>query len=280
MPAPGEVSSGWTRETFGRQHIEGFNVASDGTLLFQSGRSGNEDIFKSSAGDEDPIQLTTDPTNDYMPSWSPDGQEVAFYSMKTGSREIFIVSSTPGGQPEQLTDHRTNALNPNWSPDGLTIVYNVAGTGGQAIDVALRVGFLRRDSVGGAWGEAHGGPDLTCAGQEFAPSGEGILCINSTRLMLVDLTGKVLWEWTAESGERFVRGSFRPDGNLVVGTIPDGGKEFELWLVSPMAGAEPSLLLRDSIPELRWNCCRVTADRIFMTRPELKSNVWVIDLEY
>ncbi len=139
---------------------------------------------------------------------------------------------------------------------------------------------MRRDSVGGAWREAQVVTDLTCAGQEFAPSGESILCIDRTRLMVVDLTGEVLWEWTAESGERFEDGRFRPDGNLVVATIPDGRKEFELWLVSPIAGAEPSLLLRDSIPGPMWNCCRVTADRIFMIRPELESDVWVIDLEY
>jgi hypothetical protein len=39
-------------------------------------------------------------------------------------------------------------------------------------------------------------------------------------------------------------------------------------------------VLRDRSYSGIWMCCRATADRIFMTRPELEADIWVVDLEY
>ena len=221
--------------------------------------------------DANPVQLTTDPANDYMPAWSPDGREVAFYSLRTGFREIFVTSSAPGGQPVRLTDHRTGARIPRWAPDGLAIVYDLPED---------RVALVRRDFVGGGWSEAQVLTDLRCNWPEFSPSGETIACADGTRVMVANLAGNVLWQWTAETGERHILGTYKPDGDLIVRKDQADGNEFELWLVSPTSGAEPSLVLRDRKFPGMWFCCRVTADRAFMTRPELEGDIWVADLDY
>ena len=37
--------------------------------------------------------LATDPTPDWNPRWSPDGKEIAFYSYRAGSRDIWVMPS-------------------------------------------------------------------------------------------------------------------------------------------------------------------------------------------
>ncbi len=277
MPGPGAVSLvEWTQETIGPQKIELFDVNSSGdSLLFDSGRSGNMDIFKSGRGDANPVQLTTDPADDYAPVWSPDGREVAFYSLRTGFREIFVTSSAPGGRPVRLTEHGTAARYPAWAPDGLTIAYGFSP--------GRQLAVVRRDSAGGTWGEPQVFADLECNVPDFSPSGESIVCheIVSGDVEVVDLAGNVLWQWPAETGEFTYLSFFLPDGDvMVVRTFDDRGRGFELWRVSPTPGAEPSLVLRDRRYTGIWLCCRVTADRIFMTRPEMEADIWVVDLDY
>jgi Tol biopolymer transport system component len=277
MPGPGAVSrSEWIQETIGRQKIELYDVNSSGdSLLFDSGRSGNMDIFKSGRGDANPVQLTTDPANDYGPAWSHDGREVAFYSLRTGFREIFVTSSAPGGRPVRLTEHGTDARFPAWAPDGLAIAYRLLP--------GRRLAVVRRDSVGGTWSAPQVFADLECNVPDFSPSGETIVCLEvvSGDVEVVDLAGNVLWQWPAEAGEFTFFTAFLPDGDvIVVRTFVDRERGFELWRVSPTPGAEPSLLLRDRRYAGTWLCCRVTADMIFMTRPELEADIWVADLEY
>ena len=36
-------------------------------------------------------QLTTDGANDYRPSWSPDGSQIAFVSTRDGNAEIYVM---------------------------------------------------------------------------------------------------------------------------------------------------------------------------------------------
>ena len=57
-----------------------------------------------------------------MPSWSPDGKEIAFYSGRAGNRDIFVMPSD-GGPIRQLTTHTGGDIMPVWSPDGQQIAY-------------------------------------------------------------------------------------------------------------------------------------------------------------
>ena len=46
----------------------------------------NPDIYVQQLGAGSPLRLTTDPSNDYNPVWSPDGRSVAFLRRRSGSR--------------------------------------------------------------------------------------------------------------------------------------------------------------------------------------------------
>jgi Tol biopolymer transport system component len=71
-----------------------------------------------------------------QPSWSPDGNEIAFQSRRTGDGDIWIVEAS-GGEPRHFTAASTIA---EWSPDGHWLVvesddklYRVAREGGEPV---------------------------------------------------------------------------------------------------------------------------------------------------
>ena len=78
------------------------------------------------------LQLTTDPTPDWGPRWSPDGKEIAFYSHRTGNRDIWVMPSG-GGPARQLTHHPADETVPHWSPDGREIAFTSRRSGNRDI---------------------------------------------------------------------------------------------------------------------------------------------------
>lgn len=66
--------------------------------------------------------LVTEPALDGGPSWSPDGERIAFGSTRDGNPELY-VADVDGGNVRRLTDHDADDLAARWSPDGRTIVF-------------------------------------------------------------------------------------------------------------------------------------------------------------
>ena len=72
-----------------------------------------------------PVPLTTDPGREGSPSFSPDGNQVAFELAKTGyddNSDIYI-KQIGVEDPFQLTDDPAPDVNPAWSPDGRSIAF-------------------------------------------------------------------------------------------------------------------------------------------------------------
>jgi len=89
-------------------------------FVFVSDASGNPDIYLQRVGGRNPVNLTPDsPAADTAPSFSPDGERVAFRSDRDGGG-IFVMGST-GESVKRLTDF---GYDPAWSPDGKQIVFS------------------------------------------------------------------------------------------------------------------------------------------------------------
>jgi TolB protein len=113
--------------------VEGsdFDPEIDGTgkwMAFASTRHREKsDIYLQRINGTAVTQLTSDPANDVMPTFSPDGKRIAFASDRGGNWDIYIKDAN-GGQAVQLTSNPTHDLHPGFSPDGTKLIYCTYGS--------------------------------------------------------------------------------------------------------------------------------------------------------
>jgi Tol biopolymer transport system component/DNA-binding winged helix-turn-helix (wHTH) protein len=76
-----------------------------------------------------PVKLISSSLGQQEPSFSPDGERIAFTSGRSGSSEIWVCHRD-GSNPIQLSSlGGPEAGSPRWSPDGQRIVFNSTGRG-------------------------------------------------------------------------------------------------------------------------------------------------------
>jgi Tol biopolymer transport system component len=68
-------------------------------------------------------RVTTDPSGDLMPIWSPDGNTIVFASNRDGPSDLYRTASSGAGQPELLVKSSAVKHPSDWSLDGRVIVY-------------------------------------------------------------------------------------------------------------------------------------------------------------
>ena len=82
-------------------------------------------------------RLTENRQNDFYPSWSPDGERIAFEADRKGdfeNPEIYVMDAD-GGNQQRLTENRRSDSSPSWSPDGKRIVFSSRRDGNPEIYV-------------------------------------------------------------------------------------------------------------------------------------------------
>ncbi|HEY3458725.1 MAG TPA: winged helix-turn-helix domain-containing protein [Bryobacteraceae bacterium] len=98
-------------------------------IVFESNRSGDENIWVANEDGSNPRQVTFF-RNAWAgtPRWSPDGQKIAFDCNVTGNWDIYMVGPQ-GGKPLQVTTDPANEYKPSWSHDGKWIYFSSSPTG-------------------------------------------------------------------------------------------------------------------------------------------------------
>lgn len=68
-------------------------------------------------------RLTNNLVQDTLPSWSPDGTRIAFFSTRDGDGEIYVMN-VDGSGVTRLTSSPGEDAHPMWSPDGSQIAFH------------------------------------------------------------------------------------------------------------------------------------------------------------
>ena len=273
IPRSGPVSSATAhRFTEGRQNIEGFDVSRQGNwIVYDSNRSGNQQLFKMPLAGGAEQQLTHDAQDNFAPSWSPDGQFIAFHSFRNGNRDIFVMSADGSGL-QQVTRDPAQERYARWSPDGQSVAFFSDKSGNPEIYCVSRVNgrwriptrltFSKAGAVFPSWS-----PDGKMIA--YSDSVQGLILISpdgrNPRLLAPNRTG-VLGLFS----------SWSVDGKIVYFRALDDRNRYNLW-AAPVSGGVPNLLVRfENLTRYDFS----NDDRnFFFTIPERESDIWMLRLE-
>jgi Tol biopolymer transport system component len=147
-----------------------YNDATDGTLR------------RSKVDGSQRLQLVFPPMVAYLPRWSPDGRQIAFFGHPPGEHFQIYAIPAEGGSPDLLYHNDTNLADPVWSPDGKSLAFgenslNNQGSAIYTLDLKTRSATKLPGSDG-------------LYSPRWSPNGRYIAAISldSLRLMLFDLT--------------------------------------------------------------------------------------------
>ncbi|MFP5287520.1 MAG: LpqB family beta-propeller domain-containing protein, partial [Thermoanaerobaculia bacterium] len=112
----------------GAKAVRTVDPSPDGRWLVFDTLPPREDLFLVQPDGSGLRQLTSDEHRDRIPSWSPDGRQILFYSNRSGRYEAWSIPPD-GSRTEQLT--RSSGSQPTyflWSPDGRRLACSRDGT--------------------------------------------------------------------------------------------------------------------------------------------------------
>jgi eukaryotic-like serine/threonine-protein kinase len=126
-------------------------------------------------------QLSYPPLYASLPHWSPDGKQIAFFSVTPGRPSRIYVVSTEGGNPQELLpDDDHPEADPDWSPDGTSLVF---GSQYASATSGIRLLDLKRHQLKTVPGSEH------VFSPHWSPDGKFIAALraDSQGLMLFDV---------------------------------------------------------------------------------------------
>jgi len=197
-----------------------------------------------------PLPLTTYPGREDFPSFSPDGNQVAFsWNGKSQDNFDIYVQVVGAGSPVRLTSDAAVDYSPAWSPDGRHIAFLRESEGGRAAVILI-------PALGGA--ERHLTEVSVPLGMRYAPGTLIDWFPDSRRLVICDgdssadtraaslfaLDTETSERWQLTSPAKTSRGDFAPavsaNGRTVafVRTTGDWQRDVHLLSVSPQLKPE------------------------------------------
>ena len=253
--------------TFDQAFVEMLDVSKDGRLVLSTDRSGNPDLWIRDAESGEMQQLTTDPTPDWAPKWSPDEEQVAFYAFRGGKRELWTVPAG-GGKARKVTgiEAQGEFIYPDWSPDGRSLAFF---TSNDVWIVPAEDGEARRVTTDPA---ADGMPT-------WSPDGRSLVFLSrrtkEPRLWQLELeTGQM--EQLSEGPASYARWSLDGAGVYFIGAEE---RRSNIWSVSVEDGTETRMTSFEGRPgNLAGAALATDGTYLYFAWEESISDIWVMDV--
>jgi|RhiMethySRZTD1v2_1073278.scaffolds.fasta_scaffold01501_24 eukaryotic-like serine/threonine-protein kinase len=139
------------------------SIAPDGSkVLFRDARGTGDIWFMPLRGEAVPKPLIEGPSNQFQPSFSPDGRWIAYASVESGEPRVYVQPFPPSGAKYEVST--TTARAPLWSADSRRLYFLEIESGNltrvMSVDVETHAGFVFSnptpviegvDRGGGAW---------------------------------------------------------------------------------------------------------------------------------
>ena len=243
------------------------------------------DLYKKAIDGRTVTQLTNDPSDDLMPSISPDGATIAFASNRNGNWDIFTMPIA-GGAPAQITFDADEEVQPTWAPDG------------------KRLAFSRQNGRTGAWEvwivdtTMPGVRSFVCEGfmPRWAPveSADKLLFQRARQrgsrlygIWTVDIVqgeGRNPTEVLSARNAAILQPNWSPDGTRIVFTTvnnPEAGIEWperaDIWVINA-DGTNRTGLTRDQFRNMQpvWSA---NGRIYFVSNRSGVENIWALSVE-
>jgi Tol biopolymer transport system component len=225
--------------------LEEVGWSSDGErLVFWAAQTGPPDIYTVPTAGGPAAQLTSDPTIEGSPRFSPDGAQILYHSNRSGTGFDVWRMSAAGGPSTRLTSSAEDEWG-LWDPKGGRIAVTACERGACTISLlGLDGETLRKLTSEGFEGA-----------EDWSPDGS-LLAYTSWRSGLSDI-----WAVPADGGEprqltNDIRADWRPryspDGRWLAFHSERGGQD-DVWLM-PATGGDASRVTDDPAEEsgLEW----------------------------
>jgi TolB protein len=93
-------------------------------IVCHSSRTGRYEIWKMNADGSEAVNISQSDKLEDEPSWSPDGQKIAYVIVTSDNASDIWVMNADGSDKKQLTHgEKQGNYSPSWSPDGSRIVF-------------------------------------------------------------------------------------------------------------------------------------------------------------
>ena len=102
-----------------------------------SKEDGSRDIWTIDLATGVPTRISSSPSNDWYPTWSPDGTQILYLSERHGAAEFYLKHADGGGEEKLVWSITGNAAPTDWSRDGQRIAFyaNADVTGERHFDL-------------------------------------------------------------------------------------------------------------------------------------------------
>jgi serine/threonine protein kinase len=224
-------------ETDGAQQTVGARLSPDGTRIAVDRMvQGNRDVWVLDAARGSLTRLTSDPSGEGLPVWSPDGQRLAYESLRSGVWNLYVRPASGQAAEARLQESTKHQIPLDWSSDGRFLLY-LEGSGAAIYDgdlfalpmtggarTPLPIATTTFAEIGGRFSQ-----DGRWVAYETRQSGRPEIAVQpfpdaSAGAVQVSVQGGSTPRWSADGSELYF---MAPDGTLMAVDVKATGARFE-----------------------------------------------------